>query len=508
MTHDEEILALIKDPQVKKMLDVKNYYVLKTFYDKEFQRKSRIFCKELIKYVCNLVNQSLFPSIESFTYSRILKNVSNEINDDLLLTNNFSDKQLEIEEVEDVNKLINILLEDNDISLLEQNEDYVIYRLINYYIHIEENPRNSNLFLTYHLFCTKVELIYCLKLAQKLPIYKYLPNFNEIRILKYHHKFIQEKINSLIDILQESPKELKMYTDSIYETEESVSLAESATLLIQEPVLPNKLLSQRKLFIEGIFYFDIEEITRQICLIDHENLRKLVRKGYRNIRKDSDKYIQIILLREKEFNCYILLTILNQSTLENTKIIIQKYISLAYNCRKLRNYQSCFNIISCFYNTKLKERKMIWKLIEKGYKEYYLSLESEYLDVYMKEFSIESGNRSNFIPNIHGICSLMNRFVNRSKLNEINSILSLSNDYKEFIVCLIEAVNNKPNYFKVNPLYIFLKYGFKEVFDPKSWNLKFKMDFSYLSYLGKIDENEKFSLILSTLLEKFDKSFL
>jgi hypothetical protein len=349
-----------------------------------------------------------------------------------------------------------------------------------------------------------------MKLAQKLPKYKYIPNFNEIYILKYHHKNIQEKINTFLTLLQEKKKETNInnvHLESLYDTEESASLAEIANFLIQEPLLPNKLLSLKKLLIEGFFYFDIEEITRQLSLIDHENLRRLVRKGYKNLFKESSSspHILSIILREKQFNCYILFTILNQSTLENIKIIIQKYISLAHNCRKNRNYQSCFNIVYCFHNIKLKEKKMIWNLVEKGYKENYLNLENEYLDVYLKEFSIEASKGGSFIPNIHGICCLIDRFVRRSKVNDLNSILSLSNDYREFIICLKETVNNKPLFFKVNPLYIFLKYGYVEVFVAKEWNLSMKMDFSHLD---KIDVNEKFSTILTTLMEKFDKSFL
>jgi hypothetical protein len=510
MIYEENIIELLKDPLFKNALDVKNYYLLKCLFDKEFQKKSRIFSKELIKYVDNSANQSLFPSLHSFSFSRVLKNVSNDINESLFSSKNFTNNNIELEEEEDVEKLINCLLEDNDISLLEQNEDYIIYRLINYFIHSEEYPHNSNLFLTYNLFCTEIELIFCLKLAQKLPKYKYIPNFNEIDILKYHHKNIQEKISSFLSLLEETKKESRIKNvllESLFETEESTSLAEIASSLIQDPLLPNKLLSQKKLLIEGIFYFEIEEITRQLSLIDHENLRRLVRNGYKNLFKEGENssYILSIILREKQFNCYILLTILNQSTLENIKIIIQKYISLAHNCRRVRNYQSCFNVILCFHKIKLKDKKMIWNLIEKGYKEYYISLETEFLDVYMKEFSIEASKGGNFIPNIHGISSLMNRFLRRSKVNDINSILSLSNDYREFIICLKEAVNNKPHFFKVNPLYIFLKYGYLEVFVPRAWNLSLKMDFSHL---GKIDVNEKFSRILTTLMEKFDKSFL
>jgi hypothetical protein len=157
-----------------------------------------------------------------------------------------------------------------------------------------------------------------LKLAQKLPKYKYIPNFNEIDILKYHHKNIQEKISSFLSLLEETKKESRIKNvllESLFETEESTSLAEIASSLIQDPLLPNKLLSQKKLLIEGIFYFEIEEITRQLSLIDHENLRRLVRNGYKNLFKEGENssYILSIILREKQFNCYILLTILNQS---------------------------------------------------------------------------------------------------------------------------------------------------------------------------------------------------
>ena len=141
-------------------------------------------------------------------------------------------------------------------------------------------------------------------------------------------------------------------------------------------------------------------------------------------------------------------------------------------------------------------------MIENKHKEVFLNLEKDYLEVYLKEFGMES--KGNFIPNMHSLSCLMHKFKTRMNEKTIQNYLQISNDYKEFHISLKEVLNNKLPYFKVNPLYLFLKTGFLELFQPKKWNIKMKLDFTNLESL---EPDQKFTVLQETLIEKFEKAF-
>jgi hypothetical protein len=445
----------------------------------------------------------------AFHISDFIENEEKDFQEELLQTQNFEGKFLRIDEKSD--NFLDNLLAKFDISLLEEYDEYILVNLIKLYIFSEEYPENSNLYMSYHLFCTDLELLVCLKLAEKLPEYNYIQNQKERNLLQNNHKYVSERVRLFLVKWSETHQFKKVKVHDIVKNnslqkEESVSFIEISTLLMEDPSLPNKLLSNWKLLVEGIFYFDIEEITRQICLIDHKNLRNAFRRGFKNLWKynESVPQIQNIFLREKQLTCYILISILNQSTLGNIKIIVNNFISLASNLRKVKNYQTCFTVISCFYNTKLQEKKIIWNMIEQKQKDVYINMEKDYLDYYIKDFVIEPNTKRNYIPNIHNICFLMHKFISQVKSTPPQGLLLISNDFKDFNIAISEILNSKLGFFKVNPLYIFMKYGFLEIFNSKKWNLKTKLDFTTMDNL---EANQKYTVLLEILSEKFEKAF-
>ena len=129
-------------------------------------------------------------------------------------------------------------------------------------------------------------------------------------------------------------------------------------------------------------------------------------------------------------------------------------------------------------------------------------MEKDYLEVYLKEYGFDHC-KVNFIPNIHSLGCLMHKFLFRLKENNIKSLMKLSNDYKEFHISLSEIMKNNLPFFKVNPIYDFLKFGFLELFQPKKWNLKIKLDFTSLENLN---EDQKYSVLLESLVDKIENT--
>ena len=78
---------------------------------------------------------------------------------------------------------------------------------------------------------------------------------------------------------------------------------------MSEPILNNKYISFTNLIKEGPFCFDVEEIARQFCLIDHEMLCELQYKDYVQflVKKELPKVFKKFIIREKRIKCYILI---------------------------------------------------------------------------------------------------------------------------------------------------------------------------------------------------------
>ena len=77
----------------------------------------------------------------------------------------------------------------------------------------------------------------------------------------------------------------------------------------------------------------------------------------------------------------------------------------------------------------------------------------------------------------------------------------ICNDFKDLMQRIEDISKEKYLFFKVNPLYDFLKFGFLEIFSPKKWGLKSRFDFSaYTNKLSKLDQ------LLNYLVKSFQKS--
>jgi hypothetical protein len=75
-------------------------------------------------------------------------------------------------------------------------------------------------------------------------------------------------------------------------------------------------------------------------------------------------------------------------------------------------------------------------------------------------------------------------------------------EFKDFFLFIMEIKRNKLPYYENNPLYDFLKFGFKEMFRTDVWKPQFKK-YSLLRLL--IEDIKKVDKILEQLDEKFKK---
>ena len=116
---------------------------------------------------------------------------------------------------------------------------------------------------------------------------------------------------------------------------------------------------------KSIFCFDVEEIARQICLIDHELLSSLKYNDYIQylVKKEMPKVFEQFIIREKQLQCYILIFMTMHSNLENKKNMIQNFIALAHTLKYMNNQQTCSTIINSFSIVGITKKKLLLKFI-------------------------------------------------------------------------------------------------------------------------------------------------
>ena len=275
-------------------------------------------------------------------------------------------------------------------------------------------------------------------------------------------------------------------------------------ITMSEPILNSKYISFTKLIKEGPFCFDVEEIARQICLIDHELLSSLKYNDFIEflVKKETPKIFEQFIIREKQLQCYILIFMTMHSNLENKKNMIQNFIALAHTLKCMNNQQTSSTIISSFSIVGITKKKLLWKLIEKKYRDIYSALEKEVNDVELNENPIlgekkEDGN----VPHIRYIITLINNLIIQMKGMEEENKITICNDFKDIINNMEENAKKKYLFFKMNPLYDFFKFGFLEIFKPKRWGLKSRFDFSaYTTKLTKLDQ------LLTYLIKNFQSA--
>ena len=176
--------------------------------------------------------------------------------------------------------------------------------------------------------------------------------------------------------------------------------------------------------------------------------------------------------------------------LENKKNMVQNFIALANELKRLNNQQACDTIINAFSILGITKKKLLWKLIEKKYRDTFSDLEKELNNAELNESEILSKKgEGGYVPHIKYIIAMINNLIIQMKGMEDKHKIFICNDFKDLIQRMEDISKEKYLYFKVNPLYDFLKFGFLEIYNPKKWGLKSRFDFSaYTNKLSKLDQ--------------------
>ena len=540
------ILTLIKDEQIRQGLNPLVYYALKLMYNSEFSKRSKYFglaIKRLFDELANNLNlqiatldSNLMAAENTMTFDMSIvddmgpaeplekkdKNVKNDKNE-----NNIKEEEenpLNVTANKDVYNSVNKLMKKNwkwcfnkmvdydDEYILDRDDNYILLRLIKEYIFSDIPPNESTLMLCYNIFCSSIELMFCFKLVLSFPNYFFMKK--EITQINEYFKSIKKRVELFFDVwcgnhwdkykrnklIKEiiGPKEQKPVIE-IEKKEKSIN-----KINMSEPILNSKYISFTKLIKEGPFCFDVEEIARQICLIDHELLSSLKYNDYIQylVKKEMPKVFEQFIIREKQLQCYILIFMTMHSNLENKKNMIQNFIALAHTLKYMNNQQTCSTIINSFSIVGITKKKLLWKLIEKKYRDIYSNLEKEVNDMELNENPIMKEKKEDgSVPHIRFIMALINNLIIQMKGMEEEHKIFICNDFKELINSMEDNSKKKYLFFKMNPLYDFFKFGFLEIFKPKRWGLKSRFDFSaYTTKLTKLDQ------LLNYLVKNFQNA--
>ena len=527
MDYGDQIRKLLKSEEIKSNVNVILLYALKSLYVPGFARKSKYFSKSLLRFLAkqdiSLIETSLFDE------SKIIDNQNEDIFNDTSVfdiesvafkRNSFkSTRNQSVFMKNDLNMLdlgsilrseplyvINKIIEYERDYILDRDDEYILLNMIKNYIYSDEDPRTSQLMTSYNIFSSSIELIFCLKLIDSLPsvpgnprefpLYEsFMDNIKARVWLFFTHwvKIYREKYqkNKLIQSLL---KGKIGFDDS--------SFLDLCSITLSEPILPLRLFTINKILNEGIFFFDVNEIAKQLCLIDHYLLSNLKIDDFKKFIKNQEmpETIQQIFLREKQFKCYILTFILTQDTLEDKKNAIQNFILLSNACRLHNNFQTAYTILSCLMKVNSTKKKHLF--IEKKFREIYVNLENEFHDIELQDFSYSQEFKKSSLPIIPNILNLiyhMHHLITLSKSKDINDQMRLAKKYKEFFLDITDILRKRFPFFKISPIYEFLEFGILEYLRPKTWNLKFKGELNYL------EEFEDYDKILEFLYEKFKK---
>ncbi len=547
MDASKVILTLIKEETIKKNLNPLVYYALKLIYNSEFASRSRYFGLAIKRLYDELgdnlnlqiqtLNENLLKAENTMTFDMsIVEDLSTNSNSNSDIKDKSGDNKenkddsdaLNVTANKDTYLSVNKLMKknwkwcfdrmvdyDDEYILDRDEEDYILLKLIKEYINSDIPPEKSTLMMCYKIFCSSIELMFCFKLILSFPKYSFMRKEEE-QIQEYFID-IKKRINLFLDAWCTShwetyqrnklikviigPKEKKQ------EMNEKKLEKNTKITIMSEPILNNKYVSFINLIKEGPFVLDIEEIARQFCLIDHEMLCELQYKDYVQflVKKELPKVFKKFIIREKRIKCYILLYISMHGNLENKKNMVQNFIALAEALKKLNNQQTCQTIISTFSNLGITKKKLLWKLVEKKYRDTFTDLEKEFSSVELNEVSVlnkkEEEGVTGSVPHIRYIIAIINNLIIQMKGMEDKHKIFICKDFKDLINKMEEISKQKYLFFKVNPLYDFLNFGYLEIFTPKKWGLKSRFDFSsYINKLSKLDQ------LLNYLVKSFQKT--
>ena len=528
MDASKVILTLIKDDIIKKNLNPLVYYALKLMYNSEFAIRTRYFgsaIKRLYDELGNNLNLQIQQLDENLLNAENTMTFDMSIVEDMTSTEKNDDDPLNVTANKDTYKSVNRLMKKNwmwcfermvdydDEYILDRDEEsYVLLKLIKDYITSDAPPAKSSLMICYKIFCSSIELMFCFKLVLSLPNYSFMKKEKEQIDEYFIH--IKNRVQEFLDVWcalnWEKYEKNKLIKEIIGPKEKKPELEEEKKeksiniITMSEPILNNKYVSFTNLIKEGPFCLDIEEIARQLCLIDHEMICELDYSYFIQfiVKKEIPKIFKQFLIREKRLQCYILIYMSMHGNLENKKNMIQNFIALANELKRLNNQQTCDTIINTFSILGITKKKLLWKLIEKKYRDTYTDLEKELNNAELNETAILSNKvEGGSVPHIKYIISNLNNLIIQMKGMEDKHKIFICNDFKDLMQRIEDISKEKYLFFKVNPLYDFLKFGFLEIFSPKKWGLKSRFDFSaYTNKLSKLDQ------LLNYLVKSFQKS--
>ena len=517
------VLSVIKDDSIKKNLNPIVYYCIKLIYDPEFSNRSRLFCRciknffdKMSKYlnlekICgNLSEKDL---IDNNLVINTILNQSNNMNENNKdsskvseILNNFSSH--------DWSWYIETLLDCEKTYILESDEDYCLIYMLQKYVFESQDPILSELMRGYNLFFSSVELMFCLRLILHFPKIYYMKK-EQKKLNTSYNDAIKDRVSKfMLAWVKVYPKkyEKNLFIQSLINDVVKITKDEQhpsidfISLSLEEPILPAKYVGIIKLIREGPFSFDVTEIARQLCIIDQKNFSSIPEKDYIDyiVKKEVPESFNKIYKRETHFKCYVLIFILLIKDLENQKRTIQNFIQLADTCKSLNNYQSEYTIISVLSAMGLQRKLLLWKMLDKKYKEMFLQMESDFKDVDLNEKTffdkLKTGTETS-VPHINLIKNQINNFIITIKMSGERQKVSLCREYRDFYVKIIDLNRNKYSYFLVNPLNDFLSNGFWEICKTKEWGIRTNFDLS--SYA---DENSDAEKMFDALVKYYQKS--
>lgn len=517
------VLSVIKDDSIKKNLNPIVYYCIKLIYDPEFSNRSRLFCRCIknffdkmskllnLEKVCN--NLSEKDLIDNNLVINTIINQSNNMNENNKdsskvseILNNFSSH--------DWSWYIETLLDCEKTYILESDEDYCLIYMLQKYVFESQDPILSELMRGYNLFFSSVELMFCLRLILHFPKIYYMKK-EQKKLNTSYNDAIKDRVSKfMLAWVKVYPKkyEKNLFIQSLINDVVKITKDEQhpsidfISLSLEEPILPAKYVGIIKLIREGPFSFEVTEIARQLCIIDQKNFSSIPEKDYIDyiVKKEVPESFNKIYKRETHFKCYVLIFILLIKDLENQKRTIQNFIQLADTCKSLNNYQSEYTIISVLSAMGLQRKLLLWKMLDKKYKEMFLQMESDFKDVDLNEKTffdkLKTGTETS-VPHINLIKNQINNFIITIKMSGERQKVSLCREYRDFYVKIIDLNRNKYSYFLVNPLNDFLSNGFWEICKTKEWGIKTNFDLS--SYA---DENSDAEKMFDALVKYYQKS--
>ena len=527
MDSNKLVLKVIKDENIKKNLNHIVYYCIKMIYDSEFKKRSRIFCR--------CINNFFKKISKNFNLDKYLNINENHNNENNINIENNNNNNLDINSI--ITSILNILENDNFFNkdddyyiesllscehtyLLDSDEDYCLVYLIKEFMFDSQAPNLSELMRGYKLFVSSVELIFCFRLLLhnpiaffmrrekifisetveilKVKVKKFCLNWVNIYPNKYKNNlFIHKLLSKIID-----ENELNKFNSN--EDLPKINSMDFIALSLDDPTLSGKNIGIIKLIKEGPFLYEINEIAKQLCLIDHKNFSEIHEKDFIDyiVNKEIPNSFNKIYKREMHFKCYIVIFLFLCKNLESQKKAIQNFILLADQCKSFNNYQSEYTIISTLNALKITSKNFLWKMIDQKIKDVYSIMEAEYLDFNLNEktFFDKLTKSETFIPHCDLIKNQINNLIIQIKMSGEKQKVILCREFRDFFAKIIDYNRNKYSFFLVNPLNDFLNNDFWEICKTKEWGIKTKFDLSQYS-----DENSDAEKMFDGLVKQFKK---